>query len=310
MIQEKLKLDNDIYLAPLAGITDSSFRIIAESAGAGLCYTEMISSSGIKYDDKKTLEMLKVDSREKNTSVQIFGHDPHIMEEAVKKLNEYDSFKSLDINMGCPAPKIVKNGDGSALMGNLDLARDIIKACVYNSKIPVSVKFRLGLDDDNINYLDLAKICQEERVSFVCLHARTRQMFYKGKADWSHIKNLVENIDIPVVANGDCFTREDIKNVKAYTGCDSVLIARGALNNPFIFSENENRSKEELIGLIKEHYKLKIELIGARRAIPEMRKHVNWYLKGLDNSSRVKDKINHLNDIEEIFKILDDFKNE
>ncbi len=310
MIKEKFNLDSNLFLAPLAGVTDIPFRIIAGRLGAGLCFTEMISAKALYYNDKKTIELLAVDEREKNTSVQIFGHEPSVIAYAARYLNDNPKFKSIDINMGCPAPKIVKNGDGCALMSDLYLAEEIIRACKDNTDKPVSVKFRLGMDENSINYLELAQICERLHVDYVTLHARTRKMYYSGEADWSHIKKLVENVDIPVFGNGDCFTKDDIKKNMEYSNCDGVLLARGAMRNPFIFSENENRSKEEVVDIIKEHMQLKLEFFEERRAILEMRKHIQWYLKGFKNSNRVKNEINQLTDLKEIYRILDEFKYE
>ena len=310
MIKEKLNLSSNLFLAPLAGVTDIPFRIIAGELGAGLCFTEMVSAKALYYDDKKTKELLKVDDREKNTSVQIFGHEPEIVAYATRFLTENYNFKTIDINMGCPAPKIFKNGDGSALMGDLDKAEDVIKACKNNTDLPVSVKFRLGIDENSINFMKLAQICSRLKVDYVTLHARTRKMFYSGEADWSYIKQLVENIDIPVFGNGDCFTKKDIREKMEYSGCDGVLLARGAMQNPFIFSENEFKTKQEVIDTIKKHMQLKLECYEQRRAVLEMRKHIQWYLKGFKNSNKVKNKINQLTDIEEIYKVLDEFKNE
>ncbi|MDU1832286.1 MAG: tRNA dihydrouridine synthase DusB [Finegoldia magna] len=310
MIKEKLNLNSNLFLAPLAGVTDIPFRIICGELGAGLCFTEMISAKALYYDDKKTKKLLDTDPRENSTSVQIFGHEPEIMAYATRFLTENYNFKSIDINMGCPAPKIFKNGDGSALMGDLNLAEDVIRACKNNTDLPVSVKFRLGIDENSMNYLQLAQICERLKVDYVTLHARTRKMFYSGEADWYHIKRLVEAVNIPVFGNGDCFTKADIKRNMEYSNCDGVLLARGAMQNPFIFSDDETKTKEEVIDTIKKHMQLKLEFYEERRAILEMRKHIQWYLKGFKNSNRVKNEINQLTDIDQIYKILDEFKNE
>ena len=195
-------------------------------------------------------------------------------------------------------------------MGDLNLAEDVIRACKNNTDLPVSVKFRLGIDENSMNYMQLAQICERLKVDYITLHARTRKMFYSGEADWSHIKRVVENVDIPVFGNGDCFTKEDIRKNMEYSNCDGVLLARGAMQNPFIFSDDENKSKEEVIETIKKHMQLKLEFYEERRAILEMRKHIQWYLKGFRNSNKVKNEINQLTDLDEIYKILDEFKNE
>lgn len=303
----KLKLDNNLFMAPMAGITDRAFREIVSDLGSGLNFTEMVSAKGLYYKDKKT-KMLMDRGDEATLSIQIFGSDPDIMGSVVKNyLNDDDRFQGVDINMGCPAPKIVKNGDGSALMRDLDLAKRVIDKVVTASKKPVSVKFRLGWDEDNINYLELGKICEELGVSFVTLHPRTRNAFYSGEADWDAIAKLKEHLSIPVIGNGDVNTPDDIENMFAQTNCDGILLARGALENPYLFSRMEKPDIVTMIELIMMHLNLKCEYLGERVAVTQMRKHIAWYLKGFRNSKELKNKINTVDKKEKVEEILDEY---
>lgn len=305
----KLEIENNIFMAPLAGITDAAFREIVTEMGSGLNFTEMVSAKGLYYKDKGTNRLLKISNRETTLGVQIFGNDPYIMSEVVKRyINENERVAMVDINMGCPAPKIVKNGEGSALMKDLSLAGEIIKAVVKASEKEVSVKFRLGWDENNINYIELGKIAEGNGVSMVTLHPRTRKAYYSGKADWEAIRQLKEVLTIPVIGNGDLNSCNDIENMFELTKCNGVSLARGALQNPFLFTRtNYSPTLREIIELIKKHYALKINLIGERVAIKEMRKHVAWYLKGQRNSNSLKNEINTLNDLDKIFEKLDLF---
>lgn len=303
----KLKLDNNLFMAPMAGITDRAFREIVTDLGSGLNFTEMVSAKGLYYKDKKTKTLMDKGD-ETLLFIQIFGSDPDIMASIVKDyLNNDDRFKGIDINMGCPAPKIVKNGDGSALMRNLELARRVIDKVVSASEKPVSVKFRLGWDEDNINYLELGKICEELGVSFVTLHPRTRNAFYSGEADWDAIKKLKNQLSIPVIGNGDVYKPKDIDDMFSKTNCDGILLARGALENPYLFSRMEKPDIVTMIKLIKLHLNLKCDYLGERVAVTQMRKHIAWYLKGFRNSKELKNKINTVDKKELVEKVLDEY---
>lgn len=314
--QNMLKIGNKEFeklvgMAPLAGITDSSFRKIIKERGCQFSFTEMVSAKGIYYKDPKTEELLHIDPEEGLVGAQIFGRDSEILSKVIKEnLNHREDIFSIDLNMGCPAPKVVKNGDGSALMKEPETAERIINAMVESSTKPVSVKFRLGWDEENINFLEIGKICEKAGVSFVTLHPRTRKAFYSGKADWDSIKILKEELSIPVMGNGDLFSKEDIEKMFRHTLCDGVFVGRGALQNPNIFGEGESLSLQKIVELIKKHYSLKIAQKGERRAIPEMRKHIAWYLKGVPNSNPLKNKINTENNLQTIFKLLEEFERE
>ena len=314
--QNMLKIGNKEFeklvgMAPLAGITDSSFRKIIKERGCQFSFTEMVSAKGIYYKDPKTEELLHIDPEEGLVGAQIFGRDPEILSKVIKEnLNHREDIFSIDLNMGCPAPKVVKNGDGSALMKEPETAERIINTMVESSTKPVSVKFRLGWDEENINFLEIGKICEKAGVSFVTLHPRTRKAFYAGKADWDSIKILKEELSIPVMGNGDLFSKEDIEKMFRHTLCDGVFVGRGALQNPNIFGEGESLSLQKIVELIKKHYSLKIAQKGERRAIPEMRKHIAWYLKGVPNSNPLKNKINTENNLQTIFKLLEEFERE
>ncbi len=309
-----IELKNNIILAPMAGITDLSFRTICKEKGAGLVFTEMVSSKGLYYGDKATNRLTKIDDWERPIGIQIFGSDPKIMGYIVEKdLNQRDDIDIIDINMGCPAPKIVKNQDGSALMKNPKLVREILRSVIKVSQKPVTIKIRMGWDSNSINGIDIAKIAEEEGVSAVTVHGRTRDMFYSGKADWDFIAEVKESVGIPVIGNGDIFEPEDGVALFNHTNCDAIAIGRGSMGNPWIFERIQNLldGKEDRIPTTREkiymairHLNMACDLNGERVGVKEMRKHIAWYLKGMKNSNEIKNKINTVEEREEVEKLL------
>ena len=299
----KIETKNNVFLAPMAGVTDLVFRVICKEMDCGMVYSEMVSAKGVQHNNKNTKELLKVDERERPVAMQMFGSDPEIMAEMARKLNEYEDIDILDINMGCPAPKIVKNGEGSALTLNPKLVGEIISAVSKASEKPVTVKFRKGFDDQHLNALEIGKIAEESGAKAVTIHGRTREQYYAGKADWDIIKALKEEIKtIPVIGNGDIFTPEDAKKMLEYTGCDAVMIGRGSQGNPFIFKRTveylENGvllpepTWEDRLDIAEKHMDMLADYKGEVIGIREMRKHLGWYIKGLPHSAEMRVKIN------------------
>lgn len=311
-----VELENNVSLGPMAGVTDLTFRILCKEQGVGLVYTEMISCKGLYYNDKKTEQLLRIDEKEKPVSLQIFGSEPDIMAKAAQRLNDHEN-AILDINMGCPTPKIVKNGDGSALMKNPKLVGQIVKAVSNATDKPVTVKIRRGWDDSSINAVEIAKIAEENGAKAIAVHGRTREQFYTGKADWHIIKEVKKAVDIPVVGNGDVFTIEDAIKMKEITNCDGIMIARGAQGNPWIFKRVAHYMKtgeilpkptaEEKIKMALRHLEMLIENKGEYIAVREIRKHMGWYLKGIRNSAKIRGDMNTLKTKEEIIKKLMNF---
>ncbi len=298
-----IETKNNVFLAPMAGVTDLVFRVICKEMDCGMVYSEMVSAKGVQHNNKNTKELLKVDERERPVAMQMFGSDPEIMAEMARKLNEYEDIDILDINMGCPAPKIVKNGEGSALTLNPKLVGEIISAVSKASEKPVTVKFRKGFDDQHLNALEIGKIAEESGAKAVTIHGRTREQYYAGKADWDIIKALKEEIKtIPVIGNGDIFTPEDAKKMLEYTGCDAVMIGRGSQGNPFIFKRTveylENGvllpepTWEDRLDIAEKHMDMLADYKGEVIGIREMRKHLGWYIKGLPHSAEMRVKIN------------------
>lgn len=309
-----LTLDNNVFIAPMAGITDLPFRIICKEQGCGLVYTEMISSKGMYHNDEKTHNLMKISEGEKPTAVQIFGSDPDIMSSAMEKLNTNKDAAIVDINMGCPAPKIVKNSDGSALMRNPELVGRIVKAVVDVAQKPVTVKIRKGWDDHNINAVEIAKIIEDNGAKAITVHGRTREQFYSGKADWDIIKKVKEAVRIPVIGNGDIFKPQDALDMLQYTNCDGVMIGRGIQGNPWLINgvvtylkRGEiavEPSAQDKINMIMRHLDMAIAEKGEFVATKEMRKHIAWYIKGMKNSTYVKERIFKINSRDEIVNVL------
>lgn len=287
--------DNKIFLAPMAGVTDLAFRTLCKEYGADLVVSEMVSSRGLHYKDKKTKELLITNETESPLIVQLFGNEPDIMAEAAKTLED-SGVKYLDINMGCPAPKIVKNGDGCALMRDEVLAGKVAEAVVNAVSVPVSVKFRAGWDKDSINAVSFAKVMENSGVSCITVHGRTKDQFYSGKADYEIIRQVKDAVSIPVVANGDVTDGKSASDILSKTGSSSLMIGRGVLGNPFIFKEIKAHFKGKSCSFdlsakkqaLLRHIALMEEYKPEKIGVPEMRKHFAWYLKGIPHSARVK----------------------
>lgn len=302
-------LENEVFLAPMAGVTDLAFRLICKEYGSGLLYTEMINAKALCYDDEKTKGMLKIEEEEHPVAVQIFGSEPEFIASATEILNEHSN-EILDINMGCPAPKVVKNGDGSALMKTPQLAAKVIEAAAKKSKKPVTVKFRKGWDEDSINAVEFAKMAEASGAQAITIHGRTRAQYYSGTADWDIIEEIKNAVKIPIIGNGDIVTIEDAINIRKNTGCDAIMIGRGAQGNPWIFNRINHYMKtgeilpeptaEEKIRTAIKHFNLAIKEDGEYVAVREMRKHLGWYLKGMKKSARLRDEINKLESAKEV----------
>lgn len=307
-----VNLKNNVFLAPMAGVSDLSFRRICAEYGAGLVYSEMVSSKALFYGDKKTKHLLTSSNDEKPLAVQIFGSDPVVMAKTAYLALETGA-EILDINMGCPAPKIVNNGDGSALMKNPKLIGEITREVVGAVNVPVTCKIRSGFED--INALEVAKIIEANGASAIAVHPRTRKMYYSGNADWSIIKEIKENVAIPVIGNGDIFKPDDAKRMLEYTGCDGVMIARGAQGNPFIFRQTlqlleegtvtYQPTAEEKLSVMKKHIAYMADDKGEYIAVLEARKHMAWYLKGVRNSAEMRRLVNTATSIEGLWSIIE-----
>jgi nifR3 family TIM-barrel protein len=311
-----VKLKNNVFLAPMAGVTDMAFRILCKRQECGLTYTEMVSAKGLHYKSDNTAVLLEIAEEEKPAAAQVFGSDPEIVAEAARGA-EANGAAIIDINLGCPTPKIVKNGDGSALMKRPDLVRDIVRAAVKAVKVPVTVKTRKGWDDDSVNAVEIASIAAREGASAIAVHGRTREQFYSGMADWSIIKQVKSAVDIPVIGNGDIVKPQDAKRMLEETGCDAVMIGRGAQGNPWIFKRTieylstgelpPEPTYEQRVEAIMEHMDMVTELKGEGIGVKEMRQHAAWYLKGMPGSTRVKTEIFRLTTIAEVRAILTEY---
>lgn len=311
-----VQLDNEVFLSPMAGVTDLPFRTICKEKGCGMLYTEMINAKALCYDDENTKKMLNLEDDGHPVAVQIFGSDPEYMGKAASIMNQYTN-DILDINMGCPAPKVIKNGDGSALMRNPKLAAEVLTAVVKNSKKPVTLKIRKGWDDNSVNALEIAKIAEECGISALAIHGRTREQFYSGKADWDIIAEIKQSINIPVIGNGDVFDVQDAVNMLEKTKCDAIMIGRGSQGNPWIFNRINHYMKtgevlpeptlEEKISTAIKHMNLAVAEHGEYVAVREMIKHIGWYLKGLKNSAKYRDQINKITDYKEVISMLEEY---
>ena len=308
-----VELKNPYILAPMAGVTDLPFRLLCKEQGAGLLCMEMISAKAIQYNNRNTKALLEIHPEEEPVSLQLFGSDPEVISEIAKRIEDLP-FAILDINMGCPVPKIVRNGEGSALMNQPKLVHEIVSKTVKAIQKPVTVKIRKGFNDDSINAVEIAKIIEDAGAAAVAVHGRTREQYYSGKADWDIIRQVKEAVTIPVIGNGDVVSGESALAMMRETGCDGVMIGRGAQGNPWIFSElveyektgvmPSRPSNEELKEMMLRHARLQIQYKGEYLGIREMRKHVSWYTSGIKNSAKLRGEINAVESYAELEELL------
>ncbi len=307
-------LDNNVVLAPMAGVTDLPFRLLCKEQGAGLICMEMVSAKAIYYNNKNTEELLEIHPKEMPVSLQLFGSDADIMSEMAKRIEERP-FAVLDVNMGCPVPKVVNNGEGSALMKNPKLVEEILTKLVKAIEKPVTVKIRKGFDDDHVNAVEIARIAESCGVAAVAVHGRTREQYYSGRADWDIIAAVKDAIKIPVIGNGDVADALSAKALIDHAGCDGVMIGRAAQGNPWIFREVssyletgvtlDKPSREQMKETVTRHANLQLQYKGEYTAVREMRKHLSWYTVGYPNSARFRKMINAMESMEELLQSIE-----
>ncbi len=309
-----LKINNNIFLAPMAGISDMPFRILCKEKGAGLVYTEMISSKGMYYNDSKTKKIMEIAERERPVAVQIFGSNPEIMGQIAKEVSKEADI--IDINMGCPAPKVTKNNEGSKLLLDLELIDKITKSVVENSSVPVTIKIRLGWDRNHLVATEVAKIAEKNGVSAITVHGRTKDEFFSGEIDYEEIRKVKESVSIPVIGNGNIVDGKTALYMFEKTGCDAIMIGRASNGNPWIFEqileylktgkELQKPDKDQIKETIVRHLNMLCELKGERTAILEMRKQIAWYTKGFPNSSKIRNEINKIEDLRELLNKIEE----
>ena len=309
-----VEINNNIFLAPMAGITDLPYRILCKEQGAGLVYTEMVSSKGMFYNDKKTKKLLEIDEKERPVAVQIFGSDPKIMGEIAKEVSDYADI--IDINMGCPVPKVVKNNEGSRLLLNLPLIDEITKEVVKNSKVPVTIKIRKGWDNEHIVAVDVAKIAEKNGVSAITVHGRTREELFSGDVDLDIIKQVKEAVSIPVIGSGNVVDGPTAKEMFEKTGCDAIMIGRASNGNPWVFNNVikyledgtivQKPDNEVIKKTILRHLNMLSDYEGKEVALLEMRKHIAWYTKGMSGASTIRNEINQIKDYDELINKINE----
>lgn len=303
-----------VILAPMAGVTSLSFRVIARELGCDMVVSEMVSAKGLLYNNERTWDLLKVSPQERPIALQLFGSEPEVLAEAASLVVAAKQPEMLDLNMGCPTPKIVKNGDGSALLRNPLLARDCARAVVEAVKIPVTVKIRIGWDDSQINAVEIAQLMEAAGVHWIAVHARTRDQFYQGRARWEWIRRVKDEVSIPVVGNGDIFSAYDALAMYEQTGCDHIMVGRGAMGNPWLFREIESYlttgnipsppTNRERIEMALRQLSFDVEHKGEMVAVKEMRPQLSWYLKGVPNSSKVRGALNQADSFQQVEELL------
>ncbi|MDO5292799.1 MAG: tRNA dihydrouridine synthase DusB [bacterium] len=311
-----VNIDGKLILAPMAGVTDLPFRLLCKEMGADLIYTEMVSAKGIYYNNKNTDALLEVLEQERPVALQLFGNDPKLMAEMAKKI-EHRNFDILDINMGCPVPKVVNNMEGSALLTNPKLVGEIVKSVSNAIEKPLTIKIRKGFGKDDCNAVEIAKIIEDNGGAAVAIHGRTREQYYSGEADWEVIAKVKEAVSIPVFGNGDVTSPELAKKMMDYTNCDAVMIARGVRGNPWLFGQikdylatgtyQDKPSIEQVIETIKRHARLQIDCKGEYTGIREMRKHVAWYTTGYHESARLRSRVNEVENLAALDDLLDEY---